>query len=51
MWEPQPLATVRASKACTGITLPYKVRNVVMHDKIKNLGKIGKSTYGPVITE
>jgi hypothetical protein len=23
MWEPQPLATLRASTACTGITLPY----------------------------
>jgi hypothetical protein len=22
MWEPQPLATLRASTACTGITLP-----------------------------
>jgi hypothetical protein len=24
MWEPQPLATLRASTACTGITLPSK---------------------------
>jgi hypothetical protein len=23
MWEPQPLATLRASTASTGITLPY----------------------------
>jgi hypothetical protein len=23
MWEPQPLATLRASTACMGITLPY----------------------------
>jgi hypothetical protein len=23
MWEPQPLATLRASTACTGITLPF----------------------------
>jgi hypothetical protein len=23
MWEPQPLATLRASTACTGKTLPY----------------------------
>jgi hypothetical protein len=23
MWEPQPLATLRASTACIGITLPY----------------------------
>jgi hypothetical protein len=23
MWEPQPLATLRASTACTGIALPY----------------------------
>jgi hypothetical protein len=23
MWEPQPLATLRASTACTEITLPY----------------------------
>jgi hypothetical protein len=23
MWEPQPPATLKASKACTGITLPY----------------------------
>jgi hypothetical protein len=23
MWEPQPLATIRASTACTGINLPY----------------------------
>jgi hypothetical protein len=23
MWESQPLATLRASTACTGITLPY----------------------------
>jgi hypothetical protein len=22
MWEPQPLATLRASTACTGLTLP-----------------------------
>jgi hypothetical protein len=26
MWEPQPLATLRASKACTGITLPLPLR-------------------------
>jgi hypothetical protein len=25
MWEPQPLATLRASTACTGITLPYNI--------------------------
>jgi hypothetical protein len=24
MWEPQPPATLRASTACTGITLPYQ---------------------------
>jgi hypothetical protein len=23
MWEPEPPATLRAYKACTGITLPY----------------------------
>jgi hypothetical protein len=23
MWEPQPPATLRASTACTGITLPF----------------------------
>jgi hypothetical protein len=23
MWEPQPLATLTASVACTGITLPF----------------------------
>jgi hypothetical protein len=23
MWEPQPLATIRASTACTGIALPF----------------------------
>jgi hypothetical protein len=23
MWEPQPLAALRASMACTGITLPF----------------------------
>jgi hypothetical protein len=23
MWEPQPLATLKASTACAGITLPY----------------------------
>jgi hypothetical protein len=27
MWEPQPLATRRASTACTGITLPYEKEN------------------------
>jgi hypothetical protein len=26
MWEPQPLATLRASTACTGKTLPYFLR-------------------------
>jgi hypothetical protein len=25
MWEPQPLATLRASTPCTGITLPLRV--------------------------
>jgi hypothetical protein len=25
MWEPQPLATLRDSMACTGITLPLLV--------------------------
>jgi hypothetical protein len=25
MWEPQPLATLRASTACTGITLPLHI--------------------------
>jgi hypothetical protein len=29
MWEPQPLATLRASTACRGITLPFHIRNVV----------------------
>jgi hypothetical protein len=32
MWEPQPLATLRASAACTGITLPlpywYEIFNI-----------------------
>jgi hypothetical protein len=23
IWEPQPLATLRACTACTGLTLPY----------------------------
>jgi hypothetical protein len=27
MWQPQPLATLRASKACTGITLPYLINS------------------------
>jgi hypothetical protein len=26
MWEPQPPATLRASTACTGITLPFTVK-------------------------
>jgi hypothetical protein len=29
MWEPQPLATLRASTVCTGITLPLPVHEVI----------------------
>jgi hypothetical protein len=27
MWEPQPLATLRASTACTEIILPYSLKH------------------------
>jgi hypothetical protein len=35
MWEPQPLTTLRASTACTGIILPlllpyYKIKNLLL---------------------
>jgi hypothetical protein len=29
MWEPQPLATLRASTACTEITLPLPLPNLL----------------------
>jgi hypothetical protein len=31
MWEPQPLATLRVSTACTGITLPYLTQAYLGH--------------------
>jgi hypothetical protein len=32
MWESQPLATIRACTACTGITLPFTQSFKVMDD-------------------
>jgi hypothetical protein len=32
MWQPQPLATLRASTACTGITLPFQYVFILRHN-------------------
>jgi hypothetical protein len=36
MWEPQPPATLRASTACTGITLPY-LTDLIIKQTVVNL--------------
>jgi hypothetical protein len=46
-WEPQPLVTLRASTACTGITLPYltlphclsSLRHAVLDHDSETFGK------------
>jgi hypothetical protein len=37
MWEPQPLATLRASTACAGITLPYLI-SLRLYSPLLDLG-------------
>jgi hypothetical protein len=34
MWEPQPLTTLRAFTACTGITLPYLIIRKVQENQV-----------------
>jgi hypothetical protein len=52
MWEPQPLATLRASTASTGITLPYftgnrnqSVNNIYSQNDMKHINTLcGQNT-------
>jgi hypothetical protein len=39
MWEPQPLATLRASTACTGITLQGRYTSFALNLKKNENGK------------
>jgi hypothetical protein len=42
MWEPQPLATLRASMACMGITLPKNINENKIEEYNMNLRKTVK---------
>jgi hypothetical protein len=42
MWEPQPFGTLRASTACTGITLPYLLSVCPLATSFQKTRKIGQ---------
>jgi hypothetical protein len=46
MWKPQPLATLRASTACTGKTLRFTLSNINTHKRIKDYYFYIVSTLG-----
>jgi hypothetical protein len=47
MWKPQPLATLRASTACTGITLPFTVL-IVAYEYVVNKHLAHITAYIPI---
>jgi hypothetical protein len=46
LWEPQPLTTLRASTACTGIALPYTFKKWLSGERRETRQHCTKALYG-----